>query len=90
VEVAAYRITLEALANIVRHSQAQNCTVSLSVNSKHLHVEICDDGQGIPEDAQPGVGLNSMRDRAAELGGVCMIEPLPLGGTRVLAELPLF
>ena len=89
VEVAAYRITLEALANIVRHSQAQNCSVSLSVNSKHLLVEIYDDGQGIPEDVQPGVGLNSMRDRAAELGGVCMIEPLPRGGTRVLAELPL-
>jgi signal transduction histidine kinase len=88
-EVAAYRITLEALANVVRHSQGQNCSVSISVNGKHLLVEICDDGQGIAEDAQPGVGLNSMRERAAELGGSCTIETLSGGGTRVLAQLPL-
>ncbi|MBI4928355.1 MAG: sensor histidine kinase, partial [Anaerolineae bacterium] len=88
-EVAAYRITLEALTNIVRHSQGQNCTVSFSVNGRHLFVEVCDDGRGIPDDARPGVGLNSMRERASELGGWCTIEPLPLGGTRVLAQIPL-
>jgi signal transduction histidine kinase len=88
-EVAAYRITLEALTNIVRHSQGQNCSVSLSVNGKHLLVEICDDGLGISEGTQPGIGLNSMRERAAELGGLCTIESLARGGTRVLAQLPL-
>jgi two-component system NarL family sensor kinase len=89
VEVAAYRITLEALANFVRHSQGTNCQVSISKTKDHLQVEISDDGLGLPQDVQPGVGLNSMRERAAELGGTCLIEALSQGGTRVLASLPL-
>jgi signal transduction histidine kinase len=89
VEVAAYRITLEALANIVRHSQGSNCQVSLSLIGRSLQVEVLDDGLGLPKDVQPGVGLHSMRERAAELGGTCVIEALPQGGTRVLARLPL-
>jgi signal transduction histidine kinase len=89
VEVAAYRIILEALANIVRHSQGRNCQVSISMFENMLQVEVCDDGLGLPENLQPGVGLNSMRERAAELGGICVIETLPKGGTRVLARLPL-
>jgi signal transduction histidine kinase len=89
VEVAAYRITLEALTNFVRHSEGSNCQVSLSKSGQHLQVEICDDGVGLPQGIQPGVGLNSMRERAAELGGTCVIEALPQVGTRVLARLPL-
>ncbi len=53
-------------------------------------MEITDDGSGLPEDLRAGVGFASMRERAAELGGTCMVEPLgPSGGTRVLARLPL-
>jgi len=89
VEVAAYRITLEALANFVRHSQGSNCQVTISKTDHQLQVEVCDDGLGIPQEVQPGVGLNSMRERAAELGGTCVIETLPQRGTRVLARLPL-
>jgi signal transduction histidine kinase len=89
VEVAAYRITLEALANTVRHSQAKYGSVSVSVIDELLQVEVCDDGQGLPRENQPGVGLSSMRERAEELGGTCRIESLPQGGTRVLARLPL-
>jgi signal transduction histidine kinase len=89
VEVAAYRITLEALTNFVRHSQGTNCHVSLSMVDKYLQVEVCDDGLGLPKEVQPGVGLASMRERAEELGGTCMIKALPQGGTRVLAQLPI-
>jgi signal transduction histidine kinase len=89
VEVAAYRITLEALANFVRHSQGLNCHVSISNTGSHLQVEVIDDGLGLPDQIQPGIGLSSMGERAAELGGTCRIEALPLGGTRVLARLPL-
>ena len=89
VEVAAYRITLEALANFVRHSQGRNCCISISMIDEHLQVEVKDDGLGLPGDVLPGVGLNSMRERAAELGGTCVIEALPQGGTRVLVRLPL-
>ncbi|MFN8482261.1 MAG: GAF domain-containing sensor histidine kinase [Anaerolineae bacterium] len=88
VEVAAYRITLEALANVVRHSQAGHCCVAIAMLDKSLQVEVRDDGIGLPKVVSPGVGLNSMRERAAELGGTCVIESLPDGGTRVLARLP--
>ena len=89
VEVAAYRIILEAMTNVIRHSQGWHCQVSISKLDGHLQLEICDDGQGIPEDVRAGVGLSSMRERAAELGGTCVIVRLPQGGTRVLARLPL-
>jgi signal transduction histidine kinase len=89
VEVAAYRITLEALANFVRHSQGSSCQVTVTMTGDDLQVEVCDDGLGLPKDVQPGVGLNSMRERAAELGGTCVIETLPVKGTRVVARLPL-
>lgn len=89
VEVAAYRITLEALANFIRHSQGSNCQVTITSQNNHLQVEIRDDGIGLPKGVQAGVGLNSMRERAAELSGTCIIEALSQGGTLVRARLPL-
>jgi len=87
VEVAAYRITQEALTNVVRHAQAHTCFIALTFNGE-LSLEIRDDGVGLAEDHHAGVGLTSMRERAAELGGTCVIEALPIGGTRILAQLP--
>ena len=88
VEVAAYRIVQEALTNAVRHAHCRTCTVRLSVEDG-LQVEIADDGVGLPGERHIGVGLASMRERAAELGGTCLVEPIPEGGTRVQAHLPL-
>lgn len=89
VEVAAYRIAQEALTNVARHAQAKVCRVRLSLGGE-LELEITDDGIGLPEDRRAGVGLSSMRERAAELGGTCVVEPAgPAGGTRLLARLPL-
>jgi signal transduction histidine kinase len=89
VEVAAYRIVQEAMTNVSRHARAGACHVRLSL-SNELELEITDDGVGLPEDLRAGVGLSSMRERAAELGGTFAAEPLaPAGGTRVLARLPL-
>jgi signal transduction histidine kinase len=88
VEVAAYRIVQEALTNVVRHARAGACLVRLSL-SDVLELEITDDGVGLPADRRAGVGLSSMRERAAELGGTCVIESTPSGGARVLARLPL-
>ncbi|MGH2522240.1 MAG: sensor histidine kinase, partial [Anaerolineales bacterium] len=90
VEVAAYRIALEALTNVVRHAHARRCLVRLCVaEGKMLQVEVSDDGVGLPADLRAGVGLTSMRERAAELGGACVIERAPDRGTRVVARLPL-
>ncbi len=88
VEVAAYRITQEALMNVVRHAGARTCTVRLSL-ADVLTIEILDDGIGLPREHRAGVGLESLHERAAELGGSCLVEALPDGGTRVVAWLPV-
>src|SRR5215207_968249 len=88
VEVAVYRIVQEALTNVARHAQAKSCVVRLAINEE-VGLEIFDDGVGIPAERSAGVGLSSMRERASELGGSCIVERAPKGGTRVLVRLPL-
>jgi signal transduction histidine kinase len=95
VEVAAYRIVQEALMNVSRHARASSCSVRLSCPNVHsLEIEVADDGVGLPDTPEGGVGLHSMRERAAELGGTCEIgnassDGAASPGTRVLARLPL-
>jgi signal transduction histidine kinase len=86
VEVAAYRIATEAVTNTLRHSDARSCCVSLRTDAA-LHLEITDDGTG-GGPWQHGVGLRSMHERAAELGGSLTAGPTDQGG-RVHALLPL-
>jgi signal transduction histidine kinase len=88
VEVAAYRITLEALTNVVKHAQAKTCEVRLSIN-RGLQIEVIDDGLGLPQSFHSGVGLTSMRERAEELGGAFSVESIAPHGTRVVAKLPV-
>lgn len=88
VEVASYRIVQEALANVTHHASATKCVVRLTVTHE-LRIEVSDDGIGISGDHHSGVGLHSMRERAEELGGTCVVERYASGGTRVLARLPL-
>jgi len=90
VEVAAYRIVLEAINNAERHAAARTCVVRVVLDEPAgaLHVEVADDGRGIKEARGTGVGLSSMRERAAELGGWCKVEAPASGGTRVRAFLP--
>lgn len=97
VEVAAYRIALEALTNVVRHARASRAIVRLSgggsASAPALVVEVEDDGIGfvsIPsDDDRHGLGVESMRERAEELGGNLAISRGELGGTLVRAVLPL-
>ena len=88
VEVASYRIVQEALANVTHHAGATSCVVHLAV-ADVLQIEVSDDGIGIPQGHRSGVGLHSMRERAEELGGSCVVGRSASGGTRVLARLPL-
>jgi signal transduction histidine kinase len=91
VEVAAYRIIQEAVTNAIRHAQAHSCQVSLTLVDEPaiLYFEICDDGLGLPAEYHAGVGLVSMRERAQEVGGECLVETITGGGVRVSAQLPL-
>jgi signal transduction histidine kinase len=89
VEVATYRIALEALTNVFRHAHAATCVVRIAVEQNQLLVEVVDNGIGVALEYATGVGLAAMRERAAEVGGACSIEPTPGGGTTVRAQLPL-
>ena len=89
VEVAhIYRIAVEAISNVVRHSGARMCRVRLGADSGgQLVVEVCDDGAGAgPWTA--GVGMLAMRERAAEVGAALIAGPTADGGT-VRACFPL-
>jgi signal transduction histidine kinase len=88
VEVAAYRIVQEALTNVARHAHARTCTVRLTI-ADAFQLEISDDGVGFQLESGAGVGLLSMRERAAEAGGSCVVESVPGRGTRILVHLPL-
>jgi signal transduction histidine kinase len=88
VEVAAYRIAVEAVTNAVRHAGAQTCSVRIAVG-RMLEIEVADDGRGDPAAFVAGTGLESMSARAEELGGELRVEAQAGGGTRVLAWLPL-
>lgn len=94
VEVAAYRIVMEALTNIARHAPGASAMVRLSVDGVEsnglgaaLVVEVTDDA-GPQPDWTAGVGLASMRERAAEVGGTLTAGPTANGG-RVHARLPI-
>ncbi|HEY7813682.1 MAG TPA: ATP-binding protein, partial [Nakamurella sp.] len=91
VEVAAYRIVTEAVTNAARHGGAHRADVRLGVVADcRFSVEVVDDGRRGSDPWIPGVGLVSMRERAAELGGSCSAGPGPGGGGRVRALLPLW
>lgn len=88
VEVAAYRIVSEALANVVKHAGANHVDVRLEGDAGGLTVTVADDGRGIGPDVTAGVGLLSLRERAEELGGRCEVVCPESGGTTVRAVLP--
>jgi signal transduction histidine kinase len=88
VEVAAYRIAIEAMTNVKRHAHAQDCAVRFTLGDD-LCLEVVDDGRGIPSNVRAGVGMASMRERAEELGGTCAVAAIPAGGTSVRVRLPL-
>lgn len=88
-EVAVYRIALEGLTNVIRHASADTAVVHIALINDQLHVEIHDDGSGLPENYSAGVGLASMQERAEELGGILELIPQK-PGTLIRARLPLF
>lgn len=88
-EVAIYRIASEAIHNVIRHSQATACTLCLEVSDSTLKLVVTDNGKGLPEAPNAGVGFNSMKERSAELGGSLSILPNDQGGVDVVAQFPL-
>ncbi len=85
---AAYGIASEAVINARRHSGADECTVRVAAEGDVLALDIVDDGRGLATDARIGVGTQSMRERAREVGGTVGIEPGDPRGVVVRARLP--
>ena len=86
-EVAAYRIVVEALTNVVRHAAASRADVSLAVADEALLLSVRDDG-GHAVDWTPGVGIASMRERSLQVGGTLTAYATGEGGS-VEASIPL-
>ena len=100
---AIFRIVQEALTNAYKHADATQLWVNLHLSPQQIEVEICDDGQGMQsayysydltdngerQRIYSGHGMRGMRDRAEELGGTFDIAPLPEGGVKVQASIPI-
>jgi signal transduction histidine kinase len=94
ISICAYRIVQEALANVVRHAAADAARVAVAYRDGELAIEVTDTGRGdrgpgAGPGAGPGHGITGMRERAQLYGGQLEAGPLPGGGFRVLACLPL-
>ena len=87
VEVAAYYVVSEGLANIGKHAQATSATVDVSRSGRQLVVEVVDDGIG-GADTEQGSGLRGLADRVEAIGGRLQVWTPHGRGTRVRAELP--
>jgi signal transduction histidine kinase len=89
---ALYRIAQEAVGNAMRHAQAKSISVTLNVHGGEAELEITDNGVGfLPDDVErrrPGMGLFTMRERAALVGGHLTLTTGAGKGTRVIARVP--
>ncbi|HVB23784.1 MAG TPA: sensor histidine kinase [Ktedonobacteraceae bacterium] len=89
-ETTLFRIAQESLTNVARHAHAQHVSISLVQQREGIHLRIHDDGNGFDPSAQKqGLGIFSMRERAALLDGTIHIEAQPGRGTTIEAVLPL-
>jgi signal transduction histidine kinase len=79
----------EAIHNIVRHSKCQTAELHIELNGSGLQARIKDDGSGIPAGSARGRGLNSMYNRAVQLGGSLDVISTPGSGTEVSLRFPL-
>jgi signal transduction histidine kinase len=91
VDVSAYRIVQEALTNTVRHARATRAEVTVRYGPDAVELDVRDDGRSTQSGGANGSGhgIAGMRERAALLGGTLEAGPLPGGGYRVHARLPL-
>ena len=88
IEVAAYFVVSEALANAAKHAQASQMEISLAAAEGRLLVSIRDDGVG-GADPRRGSGLVGLTDRVEALGGSIRVSSPPGDGTKLIATLPL-
>lgn len=90
VELSVYRICLELINNILKHSNAKNATIQLIRNANMLNIIIEDDGHGFDvKEIKDGLGLTSIRSRVDAFNGTFTIDSSKISGTTCIIELPL-
>jgi len=90
VDTTVYRVTQEALANVVRHADATRVNIELAATAEGLSLSVEDDGRGFSTAGpERGFGLLGATERAAALGGKLVADSAPGGGTRIRMQLPL-
>jgi len=90
IETTLYRITQEALTNVVKHAQARHVSIVLNRRDGRVAAVIEDDGRGFTESGSEGrLGLVGMRERIALVGGRLEVESSPGSGTTLSIEVPL-
>ncbi len=92
VELCLFRVAQEALANIVKHSQASSAHIELRANANGVRLHISDPGKGFDPDLKrtsAGIGLMSMSERLRLFGGRFSVHSELMRGTEVLAEIPI-
>lgn len=96
VEVALFRITQEAINNIMKHAEAKNVDIDLQCDGEKCVLRIKDDGKGFDvqeitkvEKTGRGVGLFGMKERVTLVGGSCSVQSQPGQGTTIISEVPL-
>ena len=87
IEVAAYYVVTESLANIGKHAHARQASIDVTREGDELVVEVVDDGVG-GADSERGTGLRGLADRVEALGGRLRVWTPSGGGTRVRAQMP--
>jgi two-component system sensor histidine kinase UhpB len=89
VQLVVYRVAQEALTNAARHSEAEQIAVSLRRADRGVELEVADDGRGFAfEQAEQGLGIGGMRERALLIGAELTIESRPDHGTTVHLSVP--
>ena len=83
------RILREAVSNVIKHSAAKRCEVHCIVEDGNLRLRVRDDGRGISADLQRGQGMSSMKRRAKQMAGQCLVESRPGLGVVISLTVPL-
>jgi two-component system sensor histidine kinase UhpB len=89
VELVIYRVAQEALTNVLRHAEATQAHLDLTVSDEEVKLRVGDDGKGLPDGRLQGNGIRGMRERAVSVGGRVTVQNAPSAGTEVLLRIPI-